>query len=85
MIMAKENALTLPQSNNWINRFTQILPGVLLLFVIGYAGKLTETFIKSYGKAHNLVLPNIEYVKGPVPGTKVGQVELSGRPPKQYK
>ena len=37
------------------------MPGVLLLGVIGYAGKLTEQTIASFGKAH-LTLPNIEYV-----------------------
>src|SRR6185369_3315284 len=60
--MSKEATLTLPQSSNWISRVGQLIPGILLLFVIGYAGKLTESLIKSYGKAHNLVLPNIEYV-----------------------
>ncbi len=40
----------------------QVLPGVLLLAAIGYLGKLTEQGIARYGKAHNLHLPNIEYV-----------------------
>lgn len=40
----------------------RMLPGVLLLFVVGYAGKFLEQFIARYGKAHHLVLPNIEYV-----------------------
>src|SRR6195256_4544723 len=39
-----------------------LLPGVVLLFVVGYAGKLTEQSIAAYGKAHQLTLPNIEYV-----------------------
>jgi hypothetical protein len=39
-----------------------LIPGVLLLAVVGYAGKFIEQFIASYGKAHHLVLPNIEYV-----------------------
>jgi uncharacterized integral membrane protein (TIGR00698 family) len=30
--------------------------------VVGYAGKFIEHFIAAYGKAHHLVLPNIEYV-----------------------
>ncbi|AFY76734.1 putative membrane protein [Pleurocapsa sp. PCC 7327] len=38
------------------------LPGVLLLFGLGYLGKLLEQFIKDYGKAHDLTLPDIEYV-----------------------
>jgi uncharacterized integral membrane protein (TIGR00698 family) len=39
-----------------------LIPGILLLAVVGYAGKFIEHFIASYGKAHQLVLPNIEYV-----------------------
>src|SRR4030095_14334255 len=42
--------------------FVRLLPGVLLLLVIGYAGKLTEQSINAYGRAHHLTLPNIEYV-----------------------
>ena len=30
--------------------------------MVGYAGKLTEQSITSYGRAHQLTLPNIEYV-----------------------
>ena len=39
-----------------------VVPGVLLLAVVGLAGKWTEQTINRYGKAHHLVLPNIEYV-----------------------
>jgi uncharacterized integral membrane protein (TIGR00698 family) len=39
-----------------------LIPGILLLTVVGYAGKFIEQFIAHYGKAHHLVLPNIEYV-----------------------
>jgi uncharacterized integral membrane protein (TIGR00698 family) len=39
-----------------------LLPGVALLVVIGYLGKLTEKAIATYGKAHHQALPNIEYV-----------------------
>jgi uncharacterized integral membrane protein (TIGR00698 family) len=38
------------------------IPGILLLAVIGYAGKFTEQSIAAYGKAHHTALPNIEYV-----------------------
>ena len=44
------------------NRFLNLIPGILLLSAIGYAGKLTEQGIAAYGKAHNMALPNIEYV-----------------------
>jgi uncharacterized integral membrane protein (TIGR00698 family) len=44
------------------SRFFQLLPGIFLLAIIGYAGKLTEQSIAAYGKSHHLALPNIEYV-----------------------
>jgi uncharacterized integral membrane protein (TIGR00698 family) len=43
-------------------RIIDLLPGLLLLALVGYAGKFVEHFIAGYGKAHHLVLPNIEYV-----------------------
>ena len=42
--------------------FVRLIPGVLLLAIIGYAGKVTEQSIAAYGKAHHIALPNIEYV-----------------------
>jgi uncharacterized integral membrane protein (TIGR00698 family) len=39
-----------------------LLPGIGLLAVVGFAGKFIEQSIARYGKAHHLVLPNIEYV-----------------------
>jgi uncharacterized integral membrane protein (TIGR00698 family) len=39
-----------------------LIPGVVLLAFLGYLGKLTEQSIAAYGKAHQLALPNIEYV-----------------------
>src|SRR5580698_5649584 len=42
--------------------FVRLIPGTLLLAVIGFAGKVTEQSIAAYGKAHHLTLPNIEYV-----------------------
>jgi uncharacterized integral membrane protein (TIGR00698 family) len=43
-------------------RFLRIVPGVLLLAAIGYAGKLLEQNVGKYAKAHHRVFPNIEYV-----------------------
>jgi uncharacterized integral membrane protein (TIGR00698 family) len=43
-------------------RFLRIVPGVLLLAAIGYAGKLLEVNVGKYAKAHHWVFPNIEYV-----------------------
>ena len=42
--------------------WAQLIPGILLLAAIGYAGKVTEQAINSYGRTHQMVLPNIEYV-----------------------
>src|ERR1700739_874169 len=39
-----------------------LIPGLLLLALIGYASKITEQSITRYGKAHHMALPNIEYV-----------------------
>lgn len=44
------------------NNVVQLLPGVLLLAAIGYAGKFIEQSTSAYAKAHHLHLPNIEYV-----------------------
>src|SRR5947209_15153420 len=55
-LTADEPRLSLPR------RFVELLPGLLLLLVIGFAGKLIEQSINAYGKAHHLALPNIEYV-----------------------
>jgi uncharacterized integral membrane protein (TIGR00698 family) len=43
-------------------RFLKIIPGVLLLGAIGYAGKLLEQNVGTYAKAHHWIFPNIEYV-----------------------
>jgi uncharacterized integral membrane protein (TIGR00698 family) len=43
-------------------RLLRIVPGVLLLAAIGYAGKLLEQNVGAYAKAHHWVFPNIEYV-----------------------
>jgi uncharacterized integral membrane protein (TIGR00698 family) len=45
-----------------VSRFFGLLPGILLLALVGLAGKWLEQSIARYGKAHHLVLPNIEYV-----------------------
>src|ERR1700730_2647600 len=45
-----------------MRRLATLLPGLILLLIIGYAGKITEQSIAAYGRSHHLVLPNIEYV-----------------------
>jgi uncharacterized integral membrane protein (TIGR00698 family) len=39
-----------------------LIPGLLLLAVVGYAGKFIEHFINTYTKANHITFPNIEYV-----------------------
>jgi uncharacterized integral membrane protein (TIGR00698 family) len=50
------------RSSQGFGGWLAIIPGLLLLAIVGYAGKFIEQFITRYGKAHHLVLPNIEYV-----------------------
>jgi uncharacterized integral membrane protein (TIGR00698 family) len=55
-------ALSHTRDASFLKRTLGLLPGILLLAVVGYAGKVIEHSITVYGKAHHLVLPNIEYV-----------------------
>ena len=40
----------------------KLIPGLLLLAAVGYAGKFIEQSIATYTKAHHTTFPNIEYV-----------------------
>jgi uncharacterized integral membrane protein (TIGR00698 family) len=60
--MADSVALPQPRALSLPSRIFALVPGVLLLTAVGYAGKFIEQFIARYGKAHHVVLPNIEYV-----------------------
>src|SRR5436305_3682472 len=55
-LTADQPRLSLPR------RLVELLPGLALLFAIGFSGKLIEQTINGYGKAHHLALPNFEYV-----------------------
>lgn len=58
------DSVALPQRTalSFPTHIARLIPGILLLAAVGYAGKFIEQFIARYGKAHHLVLPNIEYV-----------------------
>ncbi len=58
------DSVALPQSRSLAlpQRIGALIPGILLLAAVGYASKWIEQFIARYGKAHHLVLPNIQYV-----------------------
>jgi uncharacterized integral membrane protein (TIGR00698 family) len=43
-------------------RVARLLPGLALLAAIGYPAKCVEGFLKAYGQAHHVALPNVEYV-----------------------
>jgi uncharacterized integral membrane protein (TIGR00698 family) len=45
-----------------LRRAAELLPGVVALGIIGYAGKVAEQSIAAYARAHHLTVPNIEYV-----------------------
>jgi uncharacterized integral membrane protein (TIGR00698 family) len=60
--MADTVALPQTKIENPVLQIFKLLPGILLLAAIGYAGKVIEQSVARYSKAHHLVLPNIEYV-----------------------
>src|SRR5882672_4539989 len=60
--MADSITLPQPRAVSLPGRFFALIPGILLLAAVGYSGKFIEQFIARYGKAHHIVLPNIEYV-----------------------
>jgi len=43
-------------------QFVSLIPGLLLLAAVGYAGKFIEQSIAHYTKANHIIFPNIEYV-----------------------
>jgi uncharacterized integral membrane protein (TIGR00698 family) len=55
-------AITEPRSESAGSRIVALVPGLLLLAAVGFAGKLIEQSIAAYTKAHHLTFPNIEYV-----------------------
>ncbi len=60
------DSIALPQTRpvSLPGRLYSLLPGVILLAAVGFAGKFIEQFIARYGKAHHVVLPNIEMCLG---------------------
>src|ERR1700691_6450653 len=60
--MAGSGALSRPREVSLPVGSFAVVPGILPILAVGYAGKIIEQSIVRYGKAHHLVLPNIEYV-----------------------
>src|SRR6202167_212935 len=61
-VMASTTVLSPVKSNSTLLNALSVLPGVLLLAAIGYAGKFLEHFLNTYAKSHHWTFPNIEYV-----------------------
>jgi uncharacterized integral membrane protein (TIGR00698 family) len=62
MVTSSEASSTHHPSVSLARQVASATPGIVLLFVVGYAGKMAEQSIAAYGRAHHLALPNIEYV-----------------------
>jgi uncharacterized integral membrane protein (TIGR00698 family) len=60
--MASSTTLGSSESTAFHHKLFAVVPGLLLLAIVGMAGKLLEQSIARYSKAHHLTLPNIEYV-----------------------
>src|ERR1700726_2976099 len=58
------DAIVLPQARpaQPALQFLRVIPGVLLLAAVGYAGKLLERNVGTYAKAHHWTFPNTDYV-----------------------
>jgi len=60
--MASSISLPRAESTNPLLNALRIVPGVLLLAGIGYAGKILEHSVNAYAKSRHWTFPNIEYV-----------------------
>src|SRR5437763_10736750 len=60
--MADAIALAQPRPIQPALQFLRLIPGVVLLAGVGYAGKLLEKNVGTYARAHHWTFPNIEYV-----------------------
>src|SRR5260221_6598955 len=58
------DAITVPQVQpvQPALRFLRVVPGILLLAAVGYAGELLGQNVGAYAKAHHWTFPNIEFV-----------------------
>jgi len=55
-------AISTPHPSSLARRAIPLIPGLLLLAAVGFAGKFIEQSIAAYTKSHHLTFPNIEYV-----------------------
>jgi len=66
MATASTTAVSAPSTSappiSLVRRIVELIPGLLLLAAVGYAGKFIEQSIAAYTKSHHVTFPNIEYV-----------------------
>jgi len=55
-------AIATPRHQSLALQTIALVPGLLLLAAVGYAGKVIEQSIAAYTKSHHITFPNIEYV-----------------------
>jgi uncharacterized integral membrane protein (TIGR00698 family) len=55
-------AIATPRAESFGQRTIALVPGLLLLAAVGFAGKVIEQSIAAYTKSHHVTFPNIEYV-----------------------
>ena len=55
-------AIATAPSASLFRRTVALVPGLLLLAAVGFAGKFIEQSINAYTKAHHTTFPNIEFV-----------------------
>src|ERR1700722_5650624 len=55
-------AIAKPKTESFLHRAIALIPGLLLLAAVGYAGKFIEQSINAYAKAHHTPFPDIEFV-----------------------
>jgi uncharacterized integral membrane protein (TIGR00698 family) len=55
-------AIAPARSAGIVGRIVELIPGLLLLAAVGFAGKFIEQFIAAYTKSNHITFPNIEYV-----------------------
>jgi len=60
--MASSISLPRASADNPLLSLVRLVPGIVFLAGIGYAGKVLERSINTHAKAHHWIFPNIEYV-----------------------
>ena len=60
--MASSTVIVKTEAPGVVRQALSVLPGIVLLGIVGLSGKFIEQSLARYSKAHHLTLPNVEYV-----------------------